>query len=73
MDATGETGRLEEIRAIADRVARSRDLEVFDIQFRREAHGRVLRIYLDKPGAPVRRPRRGRLKARASRSTTASS
>jgi len=59
VDSTGEIGRLDRIRAIADRVARSRALEVFDVQFRREAHGWILRIYLDKPGAPVHAGRAG--------------
>jgi ribosome maturation factor RimP len=59
VDSTAETGRLEKIRAIADRVARSRGLDVFDVQFRREAHGWMLRIYLDKPDAPVRAGRAG--------------
>lgn len=59
MDTTGEIGRLEKIRAIADRVAGSRGLEVFDVQFRREAHGWMLRIYLDKPDAPVHAGRAG--------------
>ena len=53
VDTAAETSRLETIRAIAGRVARSRGLEIFDIQFRREAQGWVLRIYLDKPGAAV--------------------
>jgi ribosome maturation factor RimP len=34
-------------------VAQSRGLEVFDLQFRTESHGWVLRVFLDKPGAPV--------------------
>jgi len=59
VDTTGEIGRLEKIRAIADRVAGSRGLEVFDVQFRREAHGWMLRIYLDKPDAPVHAGRAG--------------
>ena len=59
MDTAAEIGRLEKIRAIADRVARSRGLEVFDVQFRREAHGWMLRIYLDKPDAPVHAGRAG--------------
>jgi ribosome maturation factor RimP len=59
VESTGEIGRLEQIRAIADRVARSRGLEVFDLQFRREAHGWMLRIYLDKPDAPVPAGRAG--------------
>ena len=63
MDSTAETGRLEKIRAIADRVARSRSLEVFDVQFRREAHGWMLRIYLDKPDAPVHAGRAGTVEA----------
>jgi ribosome maturation factor RimP len=42
---------LERVRAIAERVARSYLLEVFDVQHRREAGGWVLRIYLDRPGA----------------------
>ena len=53
MDTTAATGRLETIRAIAERVARSRGLEIFDIQFRREVQGWVLRLSLDKPGAAV--------------------
>jgi len=59
VETRGETGRLDTIRGIAERVARSRGLEVFDVQFRREAHGWVLRIYLDKPGAPVHAGRAG--------------
>jgi ribosome maturation factor RimP len=59
VDTTAEIGRLEKIRAIADRVAGSRGLEVFDVQFRREAHGWMLRIYLDKPDAPVHAGRAG--------------
>ena len=48
-----EASRLAQIRAIAERVAQSRGLDVFDIQFRTESHGWVLRVFLDKPGAPV--------------------
>ena len=40
---------LDRIRAIAERVARSRGLEIFDVQFRRESPGWVLRIAIDKP------------------------
>ena len=53
MDSATEPGRIEKIRAIAERVARSRGLEVFDLLFRREVQGWVLRIFLDKPGATV--------------------
>ena len=39
------------VRAIAERVAASYGLEMFDVQFRREAPGMVLRIRLDRPGS----------------------
>jgi len=42
---------LERIRAIAERVAQSSGLEVFDVQFRRESPGWVLRITIDRPEA----------------------
>lgn len=48
-----EASRLAHIRAVAERVAQSRGLEVFDLQFRTESHGWVLRVFLDKPGATV--------------------
>jgi ribosome maturation factor RimP len=41
---------LEQIRAIADRVAAARGLEVWDIQSRREAIGHVVRVFIDRPG-----------------------
>ncbi|HXI31756.1 MAG TPA: ribosome maturation factor RimP [Vicinamibacterales bacterium] len=41
---------VEKVREIADRVAADRGLEIFDIQFRREAPGMVLRIQIDRPG-----------------------
>jgi ribosome maturation factor RimP len=41
---------LEQIRAIAERVAASRGLEIWDIQSRREASGHVVRIFIDRPG-----------------------
>src|SRR6187397_3678370 len=41
---------LEQIRAIAVRVAESRGLEVWDIQSRREASGHVVRVFIDRPG-----------------------
>jgi ribosome maturation factor RimP len=40
--------RLDDIRAIAERVARSRGLEIFDVQFRRESIGWVLRVVIDR-------------------------
>jgi len=39
-----------QVRAIASRVATSYGLEIFDVQFRREAPGMVLRIQIDRPG-----------------------
>jgi ribosome maturation factor RimP len=41
---------LEQLRAIADRVAASRGLEIWDIQSRREATGHVVRVFIDRPG-----------------------
>jgi len=41
---------LDQIRAIAERVAASRGLEVWDIQSRREAVGHVVRVFIDRPG-----------------------
>jgi ribosome maturation factor RimP len=35
---------------MASRVAESYGLEIFDVQYRREAHGMVLRIQIDRPG-----------------------
>jgi len=49
------TDRLTELRSIADRVARSHGLELFDLQFRREPIGWVVRIVIDRP-APVTPP-----------------
>jgi len=48
-----EATRLAQIRAVAERVARSRGLDLFDVQFRTESHGWVLRVFIDKPGAGV--------------------
>ena len=48
-------GALEPLRTAAGRVAQSHGLELFDVQFRRESHGWVLRVILDRPydaGAP---------------------
>ncbi len=38
---------LPAIRAAAERVAASYGLELFDVQFRRESHGWILRVVLD--------------------------
>jgi ribosome maturation factor RimP len=41
---------LEQIRAIAERVAAARGLEIWDIQSRRETAGHVVRVFIDRPG-----------------------
>jgi ribosome maturation factor RimP len=41
---------LEHIRAIAERVAAARGLEIWDIQSRREMGGHVVRVFIDRPG-----------------------
>lgn len=41
---------LDQIRAVAERVAASRGLDVWDIQSRREATGHVVRVFIDRPG-----------------------
>jgi len=44
------TGVVDQVRALAGRVAESFGLEIFDVQFRREAAGMVLRVLIDRPG-----------------------
>jgi ribosome maturation factor RimP len=41
---------VEQVRTIATRVAATLGLDIFDVQFRREASGMVLRVQLDRPG-----------------------
>jgi ribosome maturation factor RimP len=41
---------VDQIRAIAERVATSRGLVIWDIQSRREAGGHVVRVFIDRPG-----------------------
>jgi ribosome maturation factor RimP len=41
---------LAQFRAIAERVAASRGLHVWDVQSRREAVGHVVRVIIDRPG-----------------------
>ena len=41
---------VERVRAIAERVAGGYGLEIFDVQYRREAPGMVLRVRIDRPG-----------------------
>jgi ribosome maturation factor RimP len=41
---------VSQVRSIANRVAASYGLEIFDVSFRREGPGMVLRVQLDRPG-----------------------
>jgi ribosome maturation factor RimP len=51
---------LDAVRAAAGRIAASYGLEVFDLQFRRESPGWVLRVMLDRPvGDAPERPEDG--------------
>ena len=45
---------VEQVRGAATRVAGTYGLEIFDVQFRREASGMVLRVQLDRPGPSAR-------------------
>jgi ribosome maturation factor RimP len=45
--------RLARIRAVAERVAQSYGLEIFDVQLRRESIGTVLRVIIDRPDRGV--------------------
>jgi len=40
----------QRVRDLAGRVAGDHGLEIFDVQFRREAAGMVLRVQIDRPG-----------------------
>lgn len=44
-----EDARIQKVRDAADRVARSYGLDIFDLQYRREPVGWVLRVILDRP------------------------
>ena len=46
----GEAGIVEQVKNAATRVAATHGLELFDVQFRREAYGMVLRVQIDRPG-----------------------
>jgi ribosome maturation factor RimP len=41
---------VEQVREVSARVAGTYGLEIFDVQFRREGPGMVLRVRLDRPG-----------------------
>ena len=40
----------DQVRGIGARVAASYGLEIFDVQYRREGSGMVLRVLIDRPG-----------------------
>jgi ribosome maturation factor RimP len=44
----------DQVRALAARVAAGYGLEIFDVQFRREAGGMVLRVQIDRAGPAAR-------------------
>ena len=50
----GEASVVEQVRVVASRVAEGYGLEIFDVQFRREAPGMVLRVQIDRPGPAAR-------------------
>jgi ribosome maturation factor RimP len=41
----------QQVREVAARVADAYGLDIFDVQYRREAPGMVLRVQIDRPGA----------------------
>lgn len=51
-----DTERLARVRAVAERVARSYGLEIFDVQLRRESIGTVLRVIIDRPDRGLPEP-----------------
>lgn len=44
---------MERVRAIAAGVAAASGLEIWDVQYRREAPGMVLRVQIDRPGPAI--------------------
>jgi ribosome maturation factor RimP len=42
---------IESVRVLASRVAASYGLDIFDVQYRREGPGMVLRVQIDRPGS----------------------
>jgi len=47
----GAASVVEHVREIAVRVAGSYGLDIFDVQYRREGPGMVLRVLIDRPGS----------------------
>jgi ribosome maturation factor RimP len=52
------TERVERLREAAARVAGTHELEIFDVQVRREAVGWVVRVIVDRPAPPNGLPER---------------
>ena len=50
---------LDRVREIAERVAASSGLEVVEVEFRGSGNARLLRVFLDKPGAAAGDPLAG--------------
>src|SRR6202167_5703010 len=50
---------LDRVREIAERVAASSGLEVVEVEFRGSGNARMLRVFLDKPGAASADPLAG--------------
>ena len=46
----GASDVVDQVRTLAGRVAASYGLEIFDVSFRREGPGMVLRVQIDRPG-----------------------
>ena len=62
----GASDVIAQVRSLAGRVAGTYGLDIFDVQFRREAGGMVVRVQIDRPGPAARstgcagsRPSRG--------------
>jgi ribosome maturation factor RimP len=51
MAAADPGGVIEHVRTVAARAAGTYGLEIFDVQYRREASGMVLRVRIDRPGS----------------------
>lgn len=47
---TREAAVVDRVRAVAGRVATSSGLELFDVEYKREAQGWIVRVLLDRPG-----------------------
>jgi ribosome maturation factor RimP len=50
MGASDPANVVERVRALAERVAAAYGLDIFAVQFRREAGGMIVRVQIDRPG-----------------------